>query len=288
MAKKATTKKEETLNVPAVATETGLTTSDSISAAMIAHVNIDKSMFAGYEQSIDNELFKNDIIIPKIWLVQQMSEAFKQGKAGLGHYISSQTLEAISNGTEEILFIPLNIFKRWQTFKVDAKGNKEFFRSDIITRENIHWPYEDTIEGEQVVRRQVISVYVVLAKDVMKGLNIPYVIDFASTSKGAGRSLITDVATIEKGGYPMFLGFFKLTSYEDKIDKNEFFVKKVQFGGYVNSDNPKLIEHLVNCYNHIKTSKEILVPDDSDIIREQTVEDLDAQAIKNRKASADI
>lgn len=282
MAKKVTTKEVAV----AKNESTGLIESTNSMSAMATHLKMDKALFGGYEASVDAELFSNDIIIPKIWLTQQMSETFKNGVAKLGEYVSSATNEVLGDGKEPLRLVVLKVFKRWHTFSLDAKGNKEFLSSELYTTKNANLPYEDVIDGKDVVRRQVISAYVLRTDDIMKGLNVPYIIDFASTSKGAGRQLVSDVATIERAGYPAFVGYFNLTSKEETKDKNDFYVKVINFAGYLDVQNDKLMSHLMDCYNHIKLSADALKPDDSDLInKDETLDDLDDKA---RKASAEV
>lgn len=264
--KKKTTKKEEN-NLPAL-TEAGLT-----SSALATHANYDLTQFegVGLDISDNKEIFKNDILIPKIWLIQAMSELRKQKKADEGDFVDSQTGEILAGEGETLNFVVLKTFKRWQTFKLVKEGNKtkkEFVSSElIILGKNENLPYEDVIDGEDVTRRQVLSAYVLIERDAVMGLNKPYIIDFASSSKHAGRKMVSDITTLNNNKLPSFVAYFKMTSKEQNFDDGSAFVKDVNFGGYL----PKTsIPFLVSCYKGIDLEDNTVEIDDRDIVETNT------------------
>ena len=255
------------------------------SSAMAANLKLNNALFDGVEKSVmgeDKDLFSNDILMPKIWLIQQMSEMFAEGKAKLGDYVSSINGEVLADKDTPLYFIVLSMFKRWHTFEMVA-GKQEFLSSEIMTTKNANYLYEDTLEGKSIIRKQVISAYIVLVEDIKKGINKPYVIDFASTSKGAGRALVTDIATLESANAPSWVGWFALTNKQEENDKGKFQVKDVKFQGYLDTNNEPLMKFMRDCYDYIKIHKDQIVIDDSDVKGHQTEADLDQKA-QNAKA----
>ncbi len=291
MAKKVEAKNEKAV---AVKEESQLVTASNNRTEMAKHLNLNNDLFKGVNKSVqgdEKELFSNDILIPKIWLVQQMSDDFKEGKAKLGDFISSTSKEVLAPAGQKLGFIVLSMFKRWHTFAVDAKGKKEFKSSVVMTKENKAWKYEDVLDGENIIRRQVISAYIVLTSDVQKGFNVPYVIDFASSSKGAGRKLVTDIATLENADAPSWVGWFYLDAHEESNDDGDFLVKDVDFQGYLDTNNEKLMTFMRSCYDYIIVHKDQITIDDSDVEKTQTIPELDqkaAMAKADRAASAKI
>jgi len=279
-AKKKTTKKKTTKateNVPALV-EARLT-----SAALASHANYDMEAFNDVSLDVadNNELFQNDILIPKVWLVQAMSELRKEKKADEGQFVDSQTGELLADNGEQLNFVVLKTFKRWQTFKMVQDGNKikkEFVSSEIMVLGKNHaLPYQETIEGEDIVRRQVISAYILLERDATAGLNKPYIIDFAASSKLAGRKLISDIKTLNNNKLPSFVSWFKMDSKEENFEDGNTFVKDVNFDGYL----PKnIIPFLIDCKNGLDTLENQIEIDDADVI--------DAAASTGKKQNANV
>ncbi len=257
MAKKKATKKS---NLPA------LQEADLTSSALAAHANYDLDDFKGVDLGVvDNlSLFENDIIMPKIWLTQAMSEFRKAKKAEEGDYVDSQTGEVLAAEGTDLRLVVLKPFKKWQTFKL-VNGKKEYLSTEVMVFGKNHaLPYEETVDGEAIVRRQVISAYVLVERDAMQGLNKPYIIDFASSSKFGGRKMISDIKTLNDNGLPSFMGFFKLGSSEQKFDDGSAYVKDVKFGGYLPK---KLIPFLKSCAKNLGEIENQIVMDDSDVLK---------------------
>lgn len=216
--------------------------------------NFDLSQFEGVELDVaDNStLFANDFVVPKIWLMQTMSDLAKSKEHEIeeGDYVDSRSEEVLLSYDGEYLpIVVLKTFKRWQTFKL-VKGKKEFLSSEIMSLENAGLKYEDTIDGNDVVRRQVISAYVLLGDHVQKGMKKPYIVDFAATSKGAGRDLVSDINVLNARKLPSYVGWFKLGKAEDSNDEGDFFIKTCKFGGLL----PETVfPFLKDCYMEIKS-----------------------------------
>lgn len=266
--KKKTPNKKTGENLPA------LVESNLSSTSMAQFANYDMETFTDISLDVaDNkELFQNDILIPKVWLVQAMSEMRKEKKAEEGQFVDSQSGEILADLAEELKFVTLKTFKRWQTFKLVQEGQKikkEFISSEIMVfGKNHDLPYEDTIEGEKIVRRQVISAYILLEKDATQGINRPYIVDFAASSKGAGRALISDIKTLNtptpnRNGLPCFVGFFNMFSKEQKFDDGSAFVKFVKFGGFL----PKTsMAFLADCRRQLDVMEDQIEIDDADVV----------------------
>lgn len=269
--------------------ESALVVAGLNSSAMAVHATFDKSMFEGVGLDVlDNkDLFSNDIIIPKIWLIQAMSELRKQKKADEGQFVDSTSAEILCDNGETLRFVVLKTFKRWQTFKQvteNGKIKKEFVSSEImVLGKNENLAYDEVLEGEQLFRRQVISAYVLLEKDVRHKLNKPYIIDFASSSKGAGRKMISDINTLNANGLPSFTGFFEMSSKEQKFDDGSAFVKDINFGGYMSKE---VVPFLVDCYKNLKTIENMIQIDDRDVIEAEKSTAQKAETKVNGKALA--
>lgn len=239
--KKKVTEKKATTKAVVAKTEQELELAEQnlSSAALATLANYDTSNFEGVELDVteNKEIFNNDIIIPKIWLMQEMSDLAKNKSrkdVESGDFVDSQSEEVLLkvDGEQEFLpFIVIKTFKRWQTFKI-VGDKKEFVSSEVMVfGKNHDLEYEFTEEGNEYKRRQVISAYVLLGEDAQKGVIKPYIIDFASTSKGGGRALVSDIKVLNARKLPSYVGWFKLSTHEDTYNDHDFFVKSVKFGG---------------------------------------------------------
>lgn len=133
--------KKATSKAVAVVEEAALVEGNLSSHALAQVADFDTTAFEGVELDVaDNlEIFKNDIVIPKLWLIQAMSEFRKQKKADEGDYVDSRSEEIVLPVASEIGYLPLIVmktFKRWQTFKLVSEGTtikKEFVSSEIVS-----------------------------------------------------------------------------------------------------------------------------------------------------------
>lgn len=258
------------------------------SAAMAQFANYDLTQFSdvGLDIADNKELFSNDLLIPKVWLIQSMSDLRKEEKAKEGQFVDSQTGEVIADRGETLRFVVLKTFKRWHTFEVKKVKNdivKEFLSSEImVLGKNHDLKYEDVLDGKDITRRQVISAYVLLEKDAIHRVNRPYIIDFASTSKHAGRVMVSDIATLNNRKLPSFAGFFEMSAVEEAFVKGDAHVKKIKFGGFLPE---KAIPFLIDCYKGLALIQDQIEIDDRDVIKGQ---DDSAQADVNVSKKSDI
>jgi len=255
MAKKVT--KKTTAKKAVAVVEKSMLVEGNLSQSLAALGEVDSSVLGNVELDVadDMELFKNDIVIPKIHLIQSMSELRKQKKANEGDYVDSRSEQILLAEDDEKKYLPIIViktFKRWQTFKLVNEGSKikkEFISSEIMTVENANLEYDEVIEGEDIVRRQVISCYVLLGDDAQKGIVKPYIVDFAGAAgKGAGRALVSDIKVLNtdkkdprtgkliRKGMPSWVAWFKLGQYETAMNDNDFNAKSIAFGGMLPQD----------------------------------------------------
>lgn len=259
------------------------------SSSLAQFADYDVALFKDVKLDVaeNRELFSNDILIPKVWLTQAMSDHRKQHDIKEGTFVDSQTLEVLTGVGEVLRFVVLKTFKRWHTFELVKKGSdvkKEFVSSEIMVwGKNHDLKYQDTVDGKDVVRRQVISAYVLLEKDAKLGVNKPYIIDFASSSKGAGRIMVSDVATLNNRGLPSFVGFFEMTAEEENFEENTAWVKKMKFGGYCPKE---AMPFLIECYKSLGEIENQIVIDDNDLIKGEG--ETGSKAEKNVTGKADV
>ena len=143
--------------------------------AELAQFKMEKGDAWGAGADIDaaKEIFSNDYLIPKLWLIQSMSQLRIDGMANEGDFCNSIDGKIITDGETPLTFVVVNTFKRWQTFKIKENGKKEFVNSEAMTLENANYKYEFELDGFNHTRRQVLGFTVLLGKDLDKGLRRP-------------------------------------------------------------------------------------------------------------------
>lgn len=169
----------------------------------------------------DTPVDVRDIIIPKLVLMQSISKAVADEKARAGEIRGSIDLQKITEREGSVEIIPFHVYKTWVTL---SKGGSEFVRQVPLTMANYNWPREELLGGKEVVNFETINYYVLLPEEIKKGVFMPYVVSFRSTSAMAGKTLETHRARLKEFGKPLPFKTFKLGSQAKKNDKGNFFV----------------------------------------------------------------
>lgn len=189
-----------------------------------------------------------DVVIPKLLLMQGLSNYVAEGKAALGDIVRSTTGEILGNAKKGVEIIPLLSYKTW---KISEKvGNKFEFRSqEPITALNVNEPLEWTQGGSTWRRDRCLNFYVLLPSDVKreaaaldklktsgefpdpKDALLPCVLTFQRTSYGAGKALSTHFLQAASFNRPPAVSTFKLISKMDKNDQGTFFIYEVENAG---------------------------------------------------------
>lgn len=145
------------------------------------------------------ELTKKDIVIPRLLLMQPMSELVTAGKAKFGEVIDSLNKKVFGGFDQDpVKIIPFLMQKTFVVFNNNDPENKEFLRIEPITPDNEDAKYEDEEKDEsgdlmKISRFRTMTFYVLLEKELKEGAATPYLIAFSKTSLQAGKKLSTQV-----------------------------------------------------------------------------------------------
>ena len=170
-----------------------------------------------------NELSTQDIVIPKILLMQGLSELVSSGKAKLGDYMDSVNETKLGGVDSPIEIIPFQMEKFWIHQKFNGK-RFEYIKTEKMTAENqsLPWLYQEN--GVDHRRMYTFNFYV-----LVPGQTLPYLLNFSSTSAKAGKELATQMYTtnaINKLPPPAMV--MELGCKIDKNDDGTFAVKTVK------------------------------------------------------------
>lgn len=138
----------------------------------------------------DAGISSQDIVIPKILVMQGLSKQVTEGKAKLGDFVDSLSSEVIGDISTPIEFIPFHLEKKWIISKKRAGDNRfKFDRFEDLTAMNENRSWEGMEDGVETKYEKLFNFYSLLTNDMA----LPYIISFKSTSMKAGRELATQM-----------------------------------------------------------------------------------------------
>lgn len=193
-----------------------------------------------------NESSSNDIVIPKIQLMQGMSQAVTSGKAKLGDLVDSVSGDIIGDVNKPLEVVPFHMEK---FFVVQKFNGKKFLydRIEKITPQNENAAYEFDENGSKMKRVYTRRFYVLTAGNVL-----PYTIDFASTSSKAGKELATEMFV--KNAMMKLPPASSKIAIGVKIDKNDDATYAVKTIKVVGKSTQEEIKNAFNWYKTISKS----------------------------------
>ena len=184
-----------------------------------------------------------DVLIPKLLIMQPISELVTEGLAKGGEIVRSTTKTAVASPVE---FIPLLMFKTWILAEKVAKSNKfEFRKVEPFTHENAQAEWEWVVGTSTWQRSQCLNCYALLPADVAKEAKalaalektgampdpddalLPVVLSFQRTSFKTGKALATHFAKAEAFGVPAARTTLTLGTELTKNDKGSYFVATI-------------------------------------------------------------
>lgn len=228
-------------------------------------------------QAGNEEILASDILIPKLLLMQGLSDMVNSRLAAQGDLVKSTTKEIVGSPDKPVEFIPLTFFNQW--ILQEKVGSKYEFRGvEPMTAANADLPWDFTQDGTQWKRVKSINVYALLPGDIVKERDakklaqktgempdpntalMPVLISFRSTSYKAGQAVVTHFARAKKYQLPGYVSTMKLKCRQDKNDMGTFYVFDVEQGGKASPDDQEVASEW---YKLLATSK--VRVDDSDL-----------------------
>jgi hypothetical protein len=171
------------------------------------------------------EIGAQDILIPKILLMQGLSQFVADGDAQIGEFRDSVSGTLLGSLTAPISFIPVHIDKTWVLSK--KIGDRFKYQTMIpVTRdnENMEWEYTDN-EGVLCRRDYTMICYCLLPSDVANGMPMPYTISFRRTSMRAGKKLFTQMYIRNKqAGLVPPAQVMELSAKREKNDQGTYMI----------------------------------------------------------------
>lgn len=141
----------------------------------------------------DTEFGKDDVVIPKILLMQGLSKLVTEGKAKFGDFADSLSGAVLGSIDEPLDFIPFYMSKTWIVSR--KEGDRwQFDHIEDCTPLNENKKWEEVVDGVQYKNEKSMNFYVLLADNP----TMPYLLQFKSTSLKTGKELATQMYVINK------------------------------------------------------------------------------------------
>ena len=214
-----------------------------------------KGMGLGAGDNVDNE----DIIVPKIMLAQQLSEAVKEKACHAGDFINSVEKNILAKAGETLDIIVMQNYKVWRVFET-IKNKKEYVET-IDYQGNEDLAIDEEVNGKIIHRDKVLGFYVLLVSEIKEGLAFPYIVDFTRSSARAGKQLQTYFAKLRSVGIPSFGKVFTLSSKYIQ-DEHDYYVKEVSAGRNITTEELTAVKLWLD---NIAKNRSKMKEDDSDL-----------------------
>ena len=114
------------------------------------------------------QVLKSDIVIPKVLLMQGLSDLVAERKALQGDIVRSVTAEKLGDDKNPVEFIPLT-FQNLYLVSEDQKGDGkkyEFRRYEPRTAANEDAPWDYIENGTKWKRTKVMNLFALLPRDM--------------------------------------------------------------------------------------------------------------------------
>ena len=221
-------------------------------------------------------VLRSDVIIPKVLLMQGLSEMVTERKAMMGDMVRSTTGEKLGDDKSPLEIIPLTFKNTW-VLQEQVAGKFEYRGIEPRTAANEGLEWDFVKNGAKWKRVKSIELFALLPADVdaelaeiakfektgeMPDLNktlLPVVISFRSTSYTAGKSVVTHftkAAGMAKYGVKAHGFTLSVKCRPEKNDKGSYFVWDVAQGKKV---SPKAYERAEEWYSVISADQNLKV-----------------------------
>lgn len=165
-----------------------------------------------------------DNLIPRIQLLQAMSEQCKTGTNRPGELVNSLSGEILAKPNEGVEVIPISMYREWQIMKKISETQFEFLRNEPITDLNTNWAKDDMENGYPIRRNRTLNFFVLLPTALNK---MPFLVSFRKTSLQAGKKLATHFSLCRYEGKPPASTVFSLSAKYKTWKSNSFHVFEV-------------------------------------------------------------
>lgn len=183
-----------------------------------------------------------DIIIPKLLIMQPTSDMVTEGNAVMGEFRDSVSKEKLGSIADPINFIPFHVEKVWDILEQQDDEQYKWRRSEPLIEDPLKPGYNDNLKwtdienGINIKRVRRMNFYVMLASQLKEGNAVPYVLAFRSTGYREGKKVFTQMyLRNRRAGLTPAAYSFELSGVRQKNEKGAFIVPSVAMGPATNA-----------------------------------------------------
>lgn len=246
---------------------------------------------AGFEESDSS-----DLMIPKLLLMQGLSQFVADDKAQVGDIVKSGTAEYVGGINKPVHFIPITYYRDWALYK-EEKGKFEWQSKEPYTAANKDLPWEFEKDGEKWRRDKCFNLYVLLVKDIEgerkaveeaqktgdmpdpdKAL-LPCLITFRRSSYKTAKKIYAHFEKAKKFRSQAFVSTFALKSTKEKNEKATFGVFDVELVGKTPFEHQAVA---TQWWNDIVLAGRAIKVDDSDLKSEDSALEVESTVVNEK------
>lgn len=214
----------------------------------------------------ESEANQNDVVIPKLIVMQANSSLVGEDKADAGDIIESLGKEVLAGYKKSVEIVPFYMKKTWIVKKLNTQSNEyEFERYEDVDSSNENADKDFSVNGEKYQRQFCRNFYCLIGDNP-----IPYIVPMKGMSARTGKILATSMYVQNKvKKLPPPGVTFKLQSTKESYEGRVTAAFKIEEAGIT----PK--EKVLECLSWLKMIQE-------GSVRESQDEDLEKESkVKN-------
>jgi len=184
------------------------------------------------------EITAQDIILPKLLLMQGLSKIVTAGDAAQGQIVNSVTKEVVggisnikTKAGEPVELVCFKLFKTWVEFD-KIEGQWVFRKTYPMDASNLDLAQEEIVSGVEVRRDRCMNFMVLLPSEIEEGAALPYVVSFRRTSMQAGKKIASAQKRWQALGAanPVCHKTFKMSVIQKTKDDKNFWAFEMEEG----------------------------------------------------------
>lgn len=211
---------------------------------------------------MDDQTDVRDIILPKILVMQGLSELVADGKALMGELRDSLDGKLLAAKDGKLEVIPFHSSKSWIIFE-EHKGKLEYKKTVPWSAQNADWEWTANVDGVNVRRDQCLNFYCLVASEIKEESFMPYMLSFRRTSYKAGKKLVTAKEKLKMFKRPLASKVFELSAMKTENDLGTFYVFDIAQSRDTSGEE---LEAVKAWFDMVQTAN--VKVDDSDLIKE--------------------
>jgi hypothetical protein len=169
----------------------------------------------------------NDILVPRLMLMHDISQLVKDKKAEAGDIISSTDGQILAKAGSGVEIIPITTYREWLVHEIDPRGDEKYLARFPITPQNEHLEKEGVQDGKGVRRYRTLNFFVLVANKIDE---LPYLVTFKKSGLMAGKQLSTHFQVSAMKRKPPAATVFKLGSTNKSFERHTFKVFTIEQG----------------------------------------------------------